>query len=167
MQLELFKPIAVVTIEQATKVDFNKLCKYDTAVHVYPRQRFLEKWISAPNCPSYAAVNHERQIIGYAVVRSALINQEGWIIGPLFADNSQIARDLYRAVIEGVKAQGSGKCIMVYVPHGAGCHPESLSIAVRELAGVEVLQEIRMFTQGVPPNLPLAKIFAITSPELG
>jgi hypothetical protein len=70
---------------------FPALLDYDTQVHVYPRPLFLEKWVFAPNCFCSIAVNNSGGVVGYGVIRTTL--GEGRI-GPLFADNSSIARAL-------------------------------------------------------------------------
>ena len=151
-----------VAVIPETQVLFDELLKYDTSVHVYARPSFLEKWISAPNCLSYAAVSQEGCVTGYAVVRTAGRKEDGWIAGPIFADNSQIATSLYQAVIEGVAAQDPTACIAVYIPYGDGCNPECLSVAA-EFSWESETEYVRMYTKGVPPCLPLHKVFGITS----
>ena len=153
-------------VKLATQVPFDELLKYDTSVHVYARPLFLEKWNSAPNCLSYAAVSQEGCVIGYAVVRTALRKEDGWRVGPIFADSFQIARSLYQAVIEGVATKDPTACITVDVPYGDGCNPGSLRIAI-ELSGESEVKLNRMYMRGVPPNFPLSKIFGVTSLELG
>ena len=84
-----------VTIQPASEVDFNDLLEYDTHVHVFPRQVFLEKWISAPNCHASVTISDKGRVVGYTVVRTTLKRGDGWRIGPLFADNAEIATSLY------------------------------------------------------------------------
>ena len=38
-----------VKVQPASEVAFHDILEYDTSIHVYGRQLFLEKWISAPN----------------------------------------------------------------------------------------------------------------------
>ena len=156
----------LVVIKPATQVSLKDLVDYDTSVHVYARRSFLEKWISAPNCFSYAALNKDGQIAGYAVVRSALKKEDGWKLGPVFADDGNIARNLYCKIIEKVAAQDPTASITVDIPYGSGCNPEALGIAV-DLSGTTEVNLVRMYTMGVPPLMPLHKIFAETTLELG
>ena len=93
--LQRFVPNEVV-IKPAVQVPFKELLEYDTSVHVYARQSFLEKWISAQNCYSYAALNQEGQVVGYAFVRSLFQKEDGWKTGPVFAND---AKNLYRTMI--------------------------------------------------------------------
>ena len=84
-----------VKIQPVYQVEFQDLVEYDISVNVFPRPSFLEKWVFAPNCWAFVATNDNGEIVGYAVVRTTLKQEEGWIIGPVFADNSLIARNLY------------------------------------------------------------------------
>ena len=156
-----------ITIKPLTHVPFHQILKYDTSVHVYERKLFLEKWISAKNCLGFAAVNPQGNVVGYAVVRTIMKKEDGWRIGPLFADNSQIARGLYCAMIEGVAAQHSTASITMDVPCGDGCNPDAIDILLTELSGFVTDRYVRMYTMGPPPNYPLQKMYVVTSVELG
>ena len=162
--LQSFVPNEVV-IKPAVQVPFKELLEYDTSVHVYARPSFLEKWISAPNCYSYAALNQEGQVAGYAVVWS-LLKKDGWKIGPVFANDSVIAKNLYRTMIDKVAAQDPTATLTVDIPYDSGFNPDGLDIAA-ELSGNIEMEMVRMYTKGVPPKMPLEKIFAETTTELG
>ena len=69
-------------------------------------------------------------------------------------------------VIEIVSAQDPTASITVDIPYGSGCNPEALGIAV-DLSGTTEVNLVRMYTKGVPPLMPLHKIFAETTLELG
>ena len=155
-----------VKIQPVCQVEFQDLVEYDTSVHVFPRQAFLEKWVFASNCRAFAATNDNGEIVGYAVVRTALKQEEGWIIGPVFADNSLIARNLYRAVFDRVAAEDPSGIVTVDVPHGDIVNPEALQI-VQELSGTPSVKYVRIYSKGVPSGMPLKKIFGITSVQLG
>ena len=155
-----------VKVKPATQVPFCEILKYDTSVHVCERKSFLEKWISAPNCLSFAAVSPQGDVVGYAVVRTTLRKEDGWRIGPFFADNSQIARSLYRTMIEGVAAQDPAASIAVDVPCGDSCNPDAIGITV-ELSGQPQEKFIRMYMKGTPTTLSLKRIFGVTSIEMG
>ena len=93
LALEGFSDPATV-IQPVSEVSFNDLLEYDTSVGVYPRLAFLKQWTSAPNSYAFVATNDERRVVGYTVVRKTLRPQDGWKIGPLYADNSNIAQSL-------------------------------------------------------------------------
>ena len=69
---------------------------------------------------------------GYGVVRTAFKQENGWRIGPIFANDSKISRNLY-VMIEKVAAQDHNASIVVDVPHGSGCNPEVFDIAMGRL----------------------------------
>ena len=157
-----------VMIQPACEVDFNDLLEYDTHVHVFPRQAFLEKWISAPNCHASVAITDNGRVVGYTVVRTTLKKGDGWKIGPLFADNAEIARSLYREACGKVAAEDPQGIIAVDVPYGDLVNPDALKM-VKELSGIPVpkVKGVRVYTKGIPSNMPLQKLFGITTLELG
>ena len=121
----------------------------------------IHLFISAPNCHSFAAVSQEGEVVGYAVVRTLLKKEHGWRVGPLFADNSQIARSLYRAMIETVASTDPATTITIDIPYGDGCNPDGLGVA-RELSGQPGMKFVRMY-RGVPCTIPILKVFGVTS----
>ena len=157
-----------VMIQPACEVDFNDLLMFDTNVHVFPRQAFLEKWISAPNCHASVAITDNGRVVGYTVVRTTLKRGDGWRIGPLFADNADIARSLYREACGKVAAEDPQGIIAVDVPYGDLVNPEALKM-VKKLSGIPVPKTkcVRMYTKGIPSNMPLQKLFGITTLEWG
>ena len=150
-----------VMIQPASEVDFHDLLEYDTHVHVFPRQSFLEKWISAPNCHASVAISDGR-VVGYTVVRTTLKSGDGWRIGPLFADNSQIARSLYREACSNVAAEDPRGIIAVDVPYGDRINPDALKI-VKELSEIPTIKCVRMYKKDIPSSMPLHKLFGITA----
>lgn len=148
------------TIISASIVSFEALEKFDTSVHIYARSQFLKVWLFADNCYSYAALDNEKCVVGYAVVRSAYNTKDGWIIGPLFANDSHIARALYHEIVKKIAEIDSNTSIMVVVPYGQGCNSETLDV-VNELSGVGGSKFVRMYKNGTPA-LSLHKIFGIT-----
>jgi hypothetical protein len=160
------EPSPAVTIQPASEVDFNDLLEYDTHVHVFPRQAFLEKWISAPNCHASVAISDNGRVVGYTVVRTTLKREDGWRIGPLFADNAEIARSLYREACVKVAAEDPQGIIAVDVPYGDLINPDALKI-VKELSGIPTFKCARIYTKGIPASMPLQKLFGITAIEIG
>ena len=50
------------------------------------RHSFLKKWITAPHSRSFAAVNSSGELLGYTVIRKVVGVDQGYRIGPLFAN---------------------------------------------------------------------------------
>ena len=157
---------ASVTIQPASEVDFNDLLEYDTHVQVFPRQAFLEKWIFAPNCHASVAIRNDGKIVGYTVVRTTLKRGDGWRIGPLFADNAEIARSLYREACGKVAAEDPQGIITADVPYGDLINPDTLKV-VKEMSAILTFKCVRHYGKGIPLSMPLQKLFAITSLSIG
>ena len=167
LSLESISSLERVKIQPASKLQFGKLLDYDTSVHVYARSSFLEKWISAPNSYSYAATNDDGAVVGYTVVRRTLREEDGWRIGPLFADDSKIARLLYKAVLGQISAIDPTSMVTVDVPFGSGMtNPDAFQIT-KEILATPEFTTVRIYSNGTPSNLPLHKVFGLTSLELG
>ena len=155
-----------VTIQPASKVNFNDLLEYDTRIHVFPRQAFLEKWISAPNCHASVAISDNGRVVGYTVVRTTLKREDGWRIGPLFADNAEIARSLYREACGKVGVEDPQGIITADVPYGDLVNPDALKL-VKEMSAKLTFKCVRLYTKDIPSHMPLQKLFAITSLSIG
>ena len=155
-----------VIIRPTYEVQFNRVVEYDTSVHAYPRESFLEKWISAPNCYSFAATDSDGTVVGYTVVRTILDPDDGWKVGPLFADDTQIARSLCKTVFEKVAAEDRPSAnIIISVPFGGVSNPDALQVAKEVSARLE-RTTARVYTHRVPSELQLQKMFALTSSGL-
>ena len=144
---------------------FQGTFKYDKNVNSFPRQGFLKEWLFAPNCYASVALDNRDNIVGYAVVRK-MLREEGWKIGPCFADNFVIARNLYSDLCENVADTSSDEIIAVCVPRSEIFDQQALRI-VEELSGKPKLMLARLYRYGIPLGVPLKKIIALTSPELG
>ena len=88
-----------------------------------------------------------------------------WRIGPLFADNSKIARSLYRsAFIKLAEVDPSG-IMTADVPCGDLFDQGTTQIA-KELTGTPVVTCVRMYTKGVPSSMQMKKTFVHTTLEI-
>lgn len=129
---------------------------YDRDVFRAPRTAFLKNWL-APDAGSRVgfALVEDGNLLGYGAIRAC---DEGFKIGPLFAEDETSADILFRALAGQVKGQ------TVYIdppePNEAAC-----SLAERyDLS--PVFETARMY-RGANPDLPLDRIFGITTFELG
>ena len=100
-------------------------------------------------------------MVGYGVIRITLGEEDGWRIGPLFADNSDIARALYQDLVYNACANVSQTVITLEVPYGKHFNQDSLSL-VTELGGVPTFKMMRVYTDSVPPSTPTHKIYVMT-----
>jgi len=134
-------------------VPFEDVLAYDRQMFPAARPHFLRCWIQQPGGVALGA-RREGRLAGYGVLRAC---RSGFKVGPLFADDEQIAEDLFRALT----AEASGS-VVLDVPEA---NPGAIALARRH--GMrEVFATARMYTREAPA-LPIQRIFGVTSLELG
>jgi len=154
------------TIKPITEVQFDALFAYDTAVFGGPRRTFLETLTSFPESIGFAAVDEKGGLLGYAMCEKMLDEEKGVRIAPLFADNEQIARGLLQAVSEALTSQSP--CVDVQIILVVSdINPVAINLVENVLSGKCDFHPVRMFTNGIPASMNLAKTFAISSLDLG
>jgi ribosomal protein S18 acetylase RimI-like enzyme len=92
------KPSGLVDL---SSVAFDEIARYDYAVFPAPRQGFLRRWIHQPQGAALGIIG-KQQLEGYGVLRAC---RSGFKIGPLFADDPQIAGALF----QGLAFRASGR----------------------------------------------------------
>jgi hypothetical protein len=140
-------------VTKLTDISFEKLIEYDTRHFPAERSKFLKGWIQPPNIGLSIIKNDI--IIGYGVIRPM---QLGFRIGPLFAENKDIAETL----LLSLSAYTNNTPISIDVPE---VNPESL-ILFEKYNFSKIYKTARMYT-GEFPVLPFEKIYALTSLALG
>jgi ribosomal protein S18 acetylase RimI-like enzyme len=133
-------------------VPFAELTAYDRIEFSAPRERFLACWTSRH--PGRAIVEAGR-LRGFGVIRRCGV---GWKIGPLFADDPPSAETLFA----GLAAQAPGEPIFLDVPQA---NASAVALAVRH--GMTPCFETARMYAGGQPQIPLARIFGITTLDLG
>lgn len=141
-------------VTSITAVDFSEVFDYDRLCFGFSRPVFLKQWLELPGSFSFKYVSGG-QLAGFAVMRKAT---EGYKVGPLFADNVVIAEALYRACMNAVPAEPLFLDIPVSNPAAVGL--------ANKYGATYVFECARMY-YGKAPELPLEKIFGITTFELG
>jgi hypothetical protein len=135
-------------------VPFAEIEAYDRRHFPAPRSTFLERWIARPGGHA-VGVRRAGRLAGISVLRPC---QTGFKIGPLFADDADLAERLFVALGRRVP----GAPIFLDTPED---NPAALALARRH-GMKEVFGCARMFL-GPPPALPMSEVFGITSFELG
>ena len=95
-----------VKINRIGEVNLEALFSYDSEVFDFERHAFLSKWFGVTGSHARVAINSEGHIMGYTVARPTFVKEEGYKIGPLFADSEPIAEKLLKAVFEELLRQG-------------------------------------------------------------
>lgn len=127
---------------------------YDLRCFGFPRDAFLSRWIAQPQVKALGWYD-AGELKGYGVLRRCL---EGAKIGPLFADNADIARGLFTHLC----ATGAGGPVYLDAPEN---NPAAMAL-VKEFNMTEVFGCARMYI-GEPPAVEHDKIFGISTFELG
>lgn len=134
---------------------FKDIAAYDSQCFPAERSTFLKHWIAPENSQTLVITENSR-ILGYGSIRAC---DRGFKIGPLNAENSDIAVELFLALTATIPEASE---IFLDVPE-----LNKAAIALAQKFGMTpVFETARMYTKSFP-NLPLDKIFGITTFELG
>ena len=127
---------------------------YDRSFFPADRAAFMRCWLQAERREGRALIE-DGGVRGYGVIRPC---QRGFKIGPLFAETDQAADLLFRALA----ASANGAEVFLDCPEP---NPAATGLAAR-YGLAPVFETARMY-RGVAPALPLARIYGITTFELG
>jgi hypothetical protein len=136
------------------QVPFAELAAYDRRHFFAPREAFLQRWIAQPGAVALGFVDAGR-LKGYGVLRKCRV---GYKIGPLFADDPEIAEALFGALCN----HAIGEPVAMDIP---GPNEAASKLAARyDMRGDFTCD--RMYLKG-DPGLPLGNIYGITTFEAG
>jgi len=142
-------------IVKLSTLPFDNIDSYDRPFFPANRTQFIKSWINQPECTALGIMEGEK-LEGYGVIRACRF---GFKIGPLFADTPELAESLFLALKSRVKTK---EPIYLDTPE---VNQSAVSLAKRYNMEV-VFETARMYT-GEKPNMPLHRIFGITSFEVG
>lgn len=148
-------PPLLAGIVPLSSVPIAAVIHYDQLFFPADRTAFLTGWLAQPESHRFGLIA-QGALAGYGVIRRC---RDGFKIGPLFADSPDFAEALWQALITQVP---SGQVVYLDVPEVNGA-----AIALAEQHGMtRVFETARMYTQ-TPPTLPIARMFGVTTFELG
>lgn len=142
------------TITKLSEVDFEKLCEYDRRHFPAARKTFLSHWVRYPGSAGYAILDNGT-IKGYGIIRPCI---EGYKIGPLFADEPDVAEQIFAKLTQ----HAEGEFYYLDIPE---VNPNAKAL-VNKHGFKEVFETARMYLR-YDPELPLNNIYGITTFELG
>jgi ribosomal protein S18 acetylase RimI-like enzyme len=148
-------PLADISLVPLTTLPFETIAAYDRPFFPSDRTQFLQCWIHQPESEAWGILQNGK-LAGYGVLR---VCQTGYKIGPLFADNAQLAESLFLAL--QAKAQ-VGTPIYWDIPE---INPAAVRLA--EQFGMQVVFETARMYTGASPELPFDRLFGVTTFELG
>ncbi|MCB9766641.1 MAG: GNAT family N-acetyltransferase [Candidatus Omnitrophica bacterium] len=134
---------------------FSKVESYDRRFFPALRTEFLKTWIDQPESQALGMVEGGH-LSGYGVIRKC---RSGYKIGPLFADNPDVAETLFLALKSFASEEDP---VYLDTPE---INPEAVALAERHNMTV-VFETARMYT-GDSPDIDLNGIFGVTTFELG
>ncbi len=138
-----------------SEVPFDDIARYDAGLFPAPRPQFLQRWVKQPESLALAAL-HDGKVSGYSVIRKC---RNGYKIGPLFADTTDLANKLFLALNNYVDPETK-----IYLDT-----PE-VNLAAVQLAENHGMKKVfgtaRMYTKS-QPDIDLDRIFGVTTFELG
>ena len=142
-------------VRQLSELPFDELLAYDQPFFPDERKTFLECWIKQPGCTALGIIEHDR-LAGYGIIRSC---RTGYKIGPLFADRPDLAEELFSALKASVP---DGAPICLDIPE-----VNSFALELVKRHNMKVVFKTARMYKGVTPELPVERIFGITTFELG
>ncbi|MDJ0949139.1 MAG: GNAT family N-acetyltransferase [Alphaproteobacteria bacterium] len=141
-------------VVDAADAPFEAILDYDRPFFPAPRRRFLECWLQ-PGKRAARVLMEDGRIAGYGVLRPC---RRGHKVGPLFAETPEGAERLLHALAATIP----GELLYLDPPE-----PNAQAIALAERHGMTPIFETARMYKGAAPDLPLDRIFGITTFELG
>ena len=132
----------------------DRVLDYDWAFFPASREAFLKHWL-LQHSPYSVAYVEEGVVKGFGAIRPA---ESGYKIGPLSAENEYIAESIFCSLV----AWTDGATVILDVPQ-----PNKVGTLLAESYGLTPLFETARMYRGTAPDLPLAKIFGMSTLEIG
>ena len=142
-------------IVRLSTIPFDEIYAYDKPFFPDDRMQFLKCWINQPGSAALGILQN-RTIAGYGVLRAC---RSGYKIGPLFADNPELAERLFLALKAHAPAAAP---VFLDTPE-----VNSAAIDLAERYNLTVTFETARMYRGKSPDLPINRLFGVTTFELG
>ena len=151
-----------LSIELLSEIEFDKFSKYDSEVYGVCRTPLIRRWSTLPDSFTWVALNEHGDVVGYITIRES-ISKEDTSVGPLYADNLEIAKKLIYTAAEAMSSQvSSATNLRIFIPSG-GSNADKM---IENDFGIKCGQSfIRMCSK--KPKVDLNKVIAINSPGFG
>jgi GNAT superfamily N-acetyltransferase len=142
------------SISSIEEKNFDSILSYDKKCFGFSRPQFLIPWLKQSTVKTFKYVE-DKKLKGFAVIRKA---NKGYKVCPLFADNPEIAEELYKACLNSV----IGEPLYIDIPM---INQEAVAL-IKKYNTTYVFECARMY-YGKPPDIEINKVFGITTFELG
>lgn len=149
------QPCRNPNIVKLSTLDFETIHSYDRPFFPATRSVFIKSWIKQLGSNALG-IMQDGKLVAYGVIRKC---RTGYKIGPLLANNLELAKSLFLALKTSVTAS---EPIYLDTPQ---INQDALALA--ECYNMKVVFETaRMYTVE-NPDMPLKRLFGVTSFELG
>jgi ribosomal protein S18 acetylase RimI-like enzyme len=142
-------------IVQLSTLPFETIDSYDRPFFPSNRSQFIKSWTNQPDSHALGIMQNGK-LAGYGVIRQC---RSGYKIGPLFAESPELAESLFLALKSKVKLS---EPVYLDTPE---VNQAAVALADRYNMIVS-FETARMYT-GEMPDLPLNRLFGVTSFEIG
>ncbi|MCB0699991.1 MAG: GNAT family N-acetyltransferase [Chitinophagaceae bacterium] len=134
--------------------DMDAVLAYDKQCFGFDRPQFMRPWLQMPGTKTFKYMVGD-ELKGFAAVRRL---QKDYKVCPLFADDAMVAEELYKACLNS----STGAQLIMDIPV-----TNAQAVELVNKYNAEYIFECARMYYGTPPNLPIDKIFGITTFELG
>lgn len=152
--VDVVEPPGTELIEVAP-VHTPMLIDYDRRFMPARRDAFLTEWLRPGRTRRSIVLFRDGAVSGYGTLRSC---RQGYKIGPLFSESETVADLVFRKLAATVK----GEEVYLDIPE-----PNASARALCERYNMKPVFETARMYRGIAPDLPLARIYGITTFELG
>jgi hypothetical protein len=142
-------------IVSLSTIPFDEVSAYDTPFFPDERSQFLKCWITQSRSTALGILQN-RHLAGYGVLRPC---RSGSKIGPLFADSPELAERLFLALKAHAPADTP---IFLDTPA-----VNAAAVGLAERHNLTVAFETARMYRGNSPDLPINRLFGVTTFELG
>ena len=142
-------------IVQLSTLPVETIVAYDRLLFPANRTAFVNAWLNQTDSRALGIMQNGK-LAGYGIIRPC---RTGYKIGPLFADNAELAEALFLALKSSIQPSES---FYLDTPER---NKTAVSLAKRHGMTV-VFETARMYTKQ-EPDIPLERVFGVTTFELG
>ena len=148
-------PPANPEIVELSALPFAEIASYDRPFFPEDRSEFIRSWISQADSHA-VGIRQKERLSGYGVIRAC---RSGHKIGPLFAESPELAESLFLALKSKVKP---AEPVFLDVPE-----INRAAVKLAEDHDMKVVFETARMYRGEVPDMPLDRLFGVTSFEVG
>ena len=142
-------------IVQLYTLPFETIDSYDRPFFPAKRSRFIKSWINQTGADALGIMKNGK-LAGYGVIRPC---RSGYKIGPLFADNPELAESLFGALKSKAKPS---ELFYLDTPE-----VNRTAVEMAERNNMNVSFETARMYMGEKPDMPLNRLYGVTSFEIG